>query len=140
MMRIKWRNILFDLMVITFTCILVTVILNEFRADRVPLIPPYMDNSLYREMKLSTFQQGEFKSSRCFIFDARPHELYQKNHLAGAVNFPASQFDFFYQLHLADAPPDVPIFIYGRTISRACDKELSYRLSLMGYKNVTVIL
>ena len=139
-MTIKWKKIFFDLMVIAFTGILVAVILNKFRADRVPLIPPYLDNSLYREMKLSTFQRGEFKSSRCFIFDARPHELYHKNHLTGAVNFPVSQFDFFCQLRLADAPPDVPIFIYGRTTSRAYDKELAYRLSLMGYKNVTVIL
>lgn len=139
-MTIKWKKIFFDLMVIAFTSIFVAVIVNKLRADGIPLIPPCLDNSLYREIKLSTFQRGEFKSSRCFIFDARPHELYQKNHLAGAVNFPVSQFDFFYQLRLADAPPDVPIFIYGKTISRAYDKELAYRLSLMGYKNVTVLL
>ncbi len=139
-MAIKWKTILFDLIIVTVAAILVAALVNGLRADRIPIIPPCMDKGFYQEMKLSTFQQKEINNSRCLIFDARPHELYQKNHLAKAMNFPVSQFDFFYNLHLADVPLDAPIFIYGGTVSQACDRELAYRLSLKGYKNVTVIL
>lgn len=138
-MTIKWKTIFFDLMIIMVTGILIAVVVNRIRADRIPMLPPYMDNSFYGEMKLSTFQQKEFKSSRCLIFDARPHKFYEKNHLTMAMNFPVSEFDFFYHLYLDHASKDVPIFVYGRTLSRAYDLELAHRLSLMGHKNVTVI-
>jgi len=139
-MAVKWKAVLFDLLIVTVAAILIAALVNGLRADRIPIIPPCMDKGFYQEMKMSAFAQGEIKNSRCFIFDARPHELYQKNHLPNAVNFPVSQFDFFYHLHLAEVPLDTPILVYGRTVSQVCDRELAYRLSLKGYKNVTVIL
>ncbi len=139
-MAIKWKLILFEMIIVTVATILVATLVNGLRADKVPMLPPYLDNSLYGEMKLSTFQQKEIINSNCLIFDARPHELYQKNHLANAKNFPVSQFDFFYNLHLTGVPLDTPIYIYGGTFSQAYNRELAYRLYLKGYKNVTVIL
>lgn len=134
-----WRRVFFDLMIIMCVGIFSGIIVNELRADGVPLLPSYLDSSFYQEMDLNTFKREKCKNARCLIFDARPHEFYEKDHLMGAVNFPPSQFDFFYDFYLADKPPDVLIFVYGRTVSRACDQELAYLLSLKGRKNVTVI-
>ena len=138
-MTIKWKIVFFDLIIVTVAAILIAVLVNGLRANRIPILPPCMDNGLYREMKMSAFEQEEIKNFRCFIFDARPHELYQKNHLTRAKNFPVSQFNFFYSFYLDDVPLDVPIFVYGRTLSYAYDRELAYRLSLMGHKDITVI-
>ncbi|MDI6790736.1 MAG: rhodanese-like domain-containing protein [Thermodesulfobacteriota bacterium] len=134
-----WRRVLVDLMIIMCVGIFSGIIVNELRADGIPLLPTYMDSSFHREMDLNAFKGAKCKNPRCLIFDARPHEFYEKDHLMGAVNFPPVQFDFFHGLYLADVPPDAPIFVYGRTISRACDRELAYLLSLKGHKNVTVI-
>ncbi len=138
-MTTNWKKILFDIIIILVSGIFIAALVNGLRADRIPIIPPCMDKGFYQEMKMSVFAQGKIENSRCFIFDARPHELYQKNHLPNAVNFPVLQFDFFYHFYLDNAPLDVPIFIHGKTLSNAYDRELAYRLSLMGYKNVTVI-
>jgi len=134
-----WKRVLFDLMIITCVGILSGIVVNELRADGIPLLPAYIDSSFHREMDLNAFKREKCKNSRCLVFDARPHEFYEKDHLMEAVNFPTAQFEFFYGLYLADAPPDTPIFVYGRTISRACDRELAYLLALKGHKNVTLI-
>lgn len=135
----KWKRLAVDIIIVLITSTIIAFSVNEIRKSKISLLPPHLYNSQYKEMKLSTFQQGDRKNSRCFIFDARPHELYQKNHLEGALNFPVTQFDFFYHFHLADEPLDVPIFVHGRTVSKAFDRELAYCLSSVGYKNITVL-
>ena len=135
----KWKKLSTDIIIILTTSTMIALLINELRENKIPLMPPYLNSNNYKEIPLGVFQRGDYKHSRCLIFDARPYKLYEKYHLTGALNFPVSQFDFFYHFHLDSAPPDVPIFVWGRTMSRAFDKELAYRLSLTGHKNVTVI-
>jgi len=135
----RWKRVLFDMIIILVISVFSAVTVNKLRTDSIPLLPPYIHDNFYKKMSLSLFQKEEFENSNRFFFDARPHELYEKNHFIGALNFPVSGFDFFYAFYLAHVSRDVPIFVYGRTLSHAYDLELSYCLYLKGYKNVTVI-
>jgi len=128
-----------DATIILLTAIVTAILINEQRRDNIPMLPACLNNKFYREIKLSTFTGRYCGDKTCLIFDARPHELYKKNRLEGSLNFPVSQFDFFYKLYLSDTPRDIPIFIYGRTTSQAFDCELAYRLATNGYKNIMVI-
>ncbi len=136
---VMWRNIWLDLTIIVAVAVCSGLAVNEIRAHGVPILPPSAEGGHYREMDLSAVRSELARNPRVVIFDARPHELYQKNHVAGALNFPVSQFDFFYDYYLGDAPSDTPIFVCGRTFSRALDQELAYRLSQKGHKNVTLL-
>jgi len=136
----KWKTLYIDIIIVLISSTIIALLFNEFRESKIPLFPQHLFSKQCSVMKLSAFQQVRYRNSQCLIFDARPHEFYKKNHMEGALNFPVSQFDFFYNFYLRDIPSDIPIFICGRTRSHASDKELAYHLSLMGYKNVTVIL
>lgn len=134
----KLKTILFEINIILAMVIFSALITNEIRADKLPLLPQYVMKSFYREMSLNDFQ-GELRHFQGFIFDARPHGLYQKDHQKFSKNFPITEFDFFYNFYLTNISPDSPIYIYGRTVSNAYDLELAHRLYLKGYRNITVL-
>jgi len=134
----KLKTILFEINIILVMVIFSALITNEIRADKLPLLPQYVMKSFYREMSLNDFQ-GDLRYFQGFIFDARPHGLYQKDHLKFSKNFPIIEFDFFCNFYLTNVSPDSPIYIYGRTVSNAYDLELAHRLYLKGYRNITVL-
>lgn len=136
----KWKRVLYDMIIIVLISVFSAIVVNNLRSDGIPLFPPYMHGNFYHKMSFDVFQKDMLKNHNRFIFDARPHEIYEKNHLSGALNFPVSGFDFFYDLYLANISRDVPIFIYGRTLSFAYDLELAYGLYLRGHKDIIVIL
>lgn len=132
----KW--IFFDLLIVFLVTVTSALVANEIRADGISLVPSYLEESCYKMAALSAFQ-NKMGNSSCLFFDARPHDSYEADHPSGALNFPASQFDFFYGFYLDDTKPDFPILIYGRTLSRRFDLELAHHLCLKGHKNVTVL-
>jgi hypothetical protein len=135
----KFKRIFFEIILILIVVIFSAFISNELRADKLPLLPYYVTNNFYHKISLNDFHQKEGNDFKGFIFDARPHTMYEKEHVTAAKNFPLSEFDFFYHFHLANVSPDTPIFIYGRTVSNAYDLELAYRLHIKGYRNITVL-
>lgn len=135
----KFKRNFFEIIFILIVVIVSAFISNELRADKLPLLPYYVTNNFYHEMRLNDFHQHEGNDFKGLIFDARPHSMYEKGHVTAAKNFSVSEFDFFYHFHLANVSPDTPIFIYGRTVSNAYDLELAYRLHIKGHKNITVL-
>jgi hypothetical protein len=136
----KFKRMFVEIVVILITVIVSAFIYNELRADKLPILPHYDKGGFYRTMSLNDFPYKEGKNFQGYIFDARPHALYEKEHLAPAKNFPVSEFDFFYPFYLTSATLDTPVFVYGRTLSNAYDLELAHRLFLKGFRNVTVLL
>jgi hypothetical protein len=134
----KLKTIIFEINIIFAMVIFSALVTNEIRADKLPLLPQYVMKSFYREISLNDFQ-GELRHFHGFIFDARPHGLYQKDHQKFSKNFPTAEFDFFYRFYLTNVSPDSPIYIYGRTVSNAYDLELAHRLYIKGYRNITVL-
>jgi hypothetical protein len=135
----KYLHLLLEIILIIIIVIVSALITNGLRADKIPLIPYYGTDTFYQTMTLNDFLQRDKKNLQVIMFDARPHALYKKDHVTLAKNFPVSEFDFFYHLYLANISQDIPIFIYGRTLSNAYDLELVYRLYRKGYKNITVL-
>ncbi|MEW6068128.1 MAG: rhodanese-like domain-containing protein [Nitrospirota bacterium] len=138
-MTIKWKKVAFDVIIIMVVAIFIGFLANELRANKVSLVPSHIKSLQYQTISINEFSQFQHTNFSGFIFDARPHNYYEKNHLPNSVNFPVSEFDFFYSLYLANVSIDTPIFIYGRTLSQTYDLELAHRLSLKGYRNITVI-
>ena len=134
------KRLFTDVIIIITLVFCSALIANELRADRLPLFPDYMNNHSYRTMDLSSLQQDDFKTLKGLLFDARPHELYEKDRYPNAKNFPVSRFDFFCDFYLLNVPTDIPVFIYGRTLSSAFDLELAYLLHRKGYTNITVLM
>ncbi|MEW6570417.1 MAG: hypothetical protein AB1390_04485 [Nitrospirota bacterium] len=138
-MSSKCKRIVIDLLIVLAICTSSAIAVNELRADKIPLLPAYLKNNFYQTVSLQEFLKDESFMSHCLLFDARPHMYYAKDSLTVAKNFPVTDFDFFYHLYLPEGSSDTPIFVYGRTLSRACDLELAHRLSLKGHKHIVIV-
>jgi rhodanese-related sulfurtransferase len=73
------------------------------------------------------------------LIDARPRELYDRQHIQGALNVPLSLFDVVYMMKLSQLDPARPVIVYGRTISRRYDDELAFRLKQRDHEDVKVL-
>jgi rhodanese-related sulfurtransferase len=63
------------------------------------------------------------------LVDARPPELFQQKHIAEAVNIPAPLFDVIYPMKLGRTlKPEQTVLVYGRTISKRYDEDVTQRL------------
>ena len=130
------KQVGFGLMMTALISIISGVIVNSIRQDSLPIVPEYLRNKSIKHM-MSLPPRAVI--SNVLLIDARPHYLFRKCHLPSAVNFPPDNFDFFYGLLLSEISKNRQLFILGRSYSRAYDKELAYRLFLLGHRDITVI-
>jgi len=91
----KFLHLLLEIILIIIVVIVSALITNELKADKIPLAPYYGADTFYHTMSLNDFLQREKNNLKVVMFDARPHALYKKDHVAAAKNFPVSEFDFF---------------------------------------------
>lgn len=73
------------------------------------------------------------------LIDARPQESFRAGHAAGAFNLTPALFDFLYGMRLAKVPPERPVLVYGRTVSRRYDEDVAHLLIKRGHKDVRVV-
>ncbi|MEW5771902.1 MAG: rhodanese-like domain-containing protein [Thermodesulfobacteriota bacterium] len=79
------------------------------------------------------------RDSGAVFVDARPAEFYARRHVKGAVNLPASLFDFVFAMRFSRLSPDTEIIVYGSTISRLYDEQVAFLLADRGLANVKVM-
>lgn len=79
------------------------------------------------------------ETRKAVIVDARPVEFYKQRHIAGAQNLPPALFDFVYMMRFSRLDPQLPVVVYGRTISRHYDEEIAFQLMQRGHQNVSVM-
>jgi rhodanese-related sulfurtransferase len=79
------------------------------------------------------------ESGQAVLIDARPQESFKLGHIAGAANLPPALFDFMYGMRLAKLPPERPVLVYGRTVSRLYDEAVADLLKKRGHKDVRII-
>ena len=131
-----WKRTILGLIVTIPFSIFTGIAGNTFREQPLPLFPEYLVNHSINHIDVHAGAMSEFRG---FLVDARPHPTYQKCYIPEAFNFPPDKFDFFYGMYFSHVSKEVPIFIYGRTYSRAFDEQLAHQLLLRGHKNVTVV-
>lgn len=76
---------------------------------------------------------------KAVLVDARPKELFDQQHIRGALNIPLALFDIMHMMKLGSLDPETPIIVYGRTISRLYDEEMAYRLKQRDHDRVVVL-
>lgn len=131
-----WKKVLLGLIIIVPVSVLIGITTNAFRGQGMPLIPQYMRGDVIKRIDTNNGGMGMFRG---LLVDARPNQLYKRCHIPEAFNFPPGEFNFFYGLYFSGVPKDVPLFIYGRTLSRAYDEQLANQLYLKGHHDVTVV-
>lgn len=80
------------------------------------------------------------KEGKAQIVDARPKPLFDQLRIAGAKNLEPKLFDFSYDLALGEVDLDVPVIVYGRTISKRYDEAVAAKLAARGHETVSVVL
>jgi len=79
------------------------------------------------------------ESGQAVLIDARPQESFKVKHIEGATNVPSALFDFMYGMRLAKLPPEKPVLVYGRTVSRLYDETVADLLKKRGHKDVRIL-
>lgn len=131
-----WKRIAVGLAIIIPVSVISGLAANALREHPLPLFPAYLQNHNIKRFDVHGGMMGRFRG---LLIDARPNHLFQECQIPEAFNFPPGKFDFFYGLYLSNISKEVPIFIYGRTYSRAFDEDLADQLFQRGYKDITVV-
>ena len=134
-----WKRVVLGLLIVIPVSVISGIAANAFREQGIALVPEYMRNRSLWHIKHIALDSESAEGLEGLLVDARPNHLYEDCHAPEASNFPPGKFDFFYGLRFSGISKKQPIFVYGRTYSRAYDEELAYRLSLKGHRNITVV-
>ena len=67
----------------------------------------------------------DYRRGQTLIVDAMPGNFYRKRHIKGAVNMPMVLFDIVYLINFAEVDMAKKIVVYGNTISRPYDLEIT---------------
>jgi len=74
------------------------------------------------------------------IVDARPPEIYSQEHIADAVNVPATLFEIVFKMKLARLlTPQTTVVVYGRNISKRYDELVAYQLLARDHEQVRIL-
>lgn len=112
---------------------------NFLRKDGIPLLPEYLWSEAQEKIKSADVENGQIEILGGVLVDARPNNLYRQCHAEGALNLPLENFDFFYGLRFSNISIDEPVFIYGRSLSRAYDQQVAHRFVEKGHSNITIV-
>lgn len=128
----------FDCVLILLLAMTVGVLFNIAAPQGIPLV----QESMLRPAPAGIHPVEALKiteKNEAILVDARPKELFDQQHIRGAINVPLSLFDVVYMMKLSQLEPDQSIIVYGRTISRRYDDELAFRLKQRDHENVKVL-
>ncbi len=131
-----WKRIAVGLAIIIPVSVISGITANALREQRLAFFPEYLWDHNIKRFDVHCGIMGQFRG---LLIDARPNHLFQECHIPEAFNFPPAKFDFFYGLCLSNTSKEVPIFICGRTYSRAFDEHLAHELFQRGHRDITVV-
>lgn len=119
---------------------------NHVRTNCLPLVGDWSPEArLVTESGDSlviSFQDAEamyFANSAIFL-DARPPDLYEEGHIAGALNLPWDEFDTRFQEILQNYSPETNFITYCDGEGCGLSRELAQAMSALGYSNVKVLV
>lgn len=97
------------------------------------------DATLYQ---LITFEQAQkmHAEGRALFADARPIVAYEQGHIPGALHLDPHEMDRWIDSLMANTPPDTPIVAYCEGINCQLSRELSEKLTWMGFEEVYYVV
>ena len=134
-----------QIIVITITSIVLSLILNVVRPDGIPLLAKELavaeeieyDAATEPRLLAITLEQALDLYQKGTVFvDAREPEYYQEGHIRGAWNFP-----FFLELVFkldSLQGKDAPLVIYCSGDECGSSEDLAYELQAEGFNNLLV--
>lgn len=126
-----------DFALVFVLALLLGLIFNSSNPAGVDLVPAVWSRPLAEA--IDPGQAALRREAGAVLVDARPAGLYAQKHIKGAVNLPASLFDFVYAMRFSSLPPDTEIIVCGRTVSRLYDQQVALLLKDRGQANVKVL-
>lgn len=139
-------NAFWQSLAILIVALLVGLIGNQFRSDRLPLT----GNWAAREQATSpagnsltiSLDDAEvlFFTGAAVFLDARSPDLYQLGHIQGAYNLPWEDFQSRFDEVMANIPPQTTIITYCDGGGCSLSHELALALLDKGYPDVKVLV
>lgn len=114
------------------------LLFNYTSPQSLPLLPETWFRAPMPTVGLSEARKL-VEEGRALLIDARPKELYDQEHIQGAINVPLALFDLLYMMKIARLPSDTAVIVYGRTMSRHYDEEVAHRLKRRDREYVRVL-
>ncbi len=127
-----------DLCTIVLVSSLLALLFNFANPSGIPVLPPLLFSDPPPTVSAPA-ARGRLAVQNAVLVDARPEEFFRELRLAGALNVPATLFDFVYAMRLADLDPERPVIVYGNTVSMRYDAQVAGRLSDLGHMQVFVL-
>lgn len=122
--RFRWADLLGMVIIAT----VLALAFNASSPHGIALVPESLFQNPAPRVDVLT-AQGMLARGEAVLVDARPPELFNRKHIAGAVNIPAALFDVIFPMKLGPAlTPGQIVLVYGRTVSKHYDEELAQRL------------
>jgi putative oxidoreductase len=128
--QVKLRQISwFDYLLILGLSLVLALVFNLYNDNQIPLVYSVTTAAGVEEISLEQAVELHRKNQAIFV-DARKSNFYEQTRIKGAMNLPVLFFDlqypmFQFMLEQEEVPKDLPLVVYGGTISRRFDKELA---------------
>lgn len=139
---IIWRRALLQACSVGLLAIAIGMVVNQFRADRLPLIGDWSpEGRLAKDMVITLDEARRFCESRSAIFvDARSLEDYREGHILCARNLPLKDVDERFDSAMAGINLEETIIVYCDGEECSLSEELAKELFFRGYENVKVLV
>ena len=140
--QVKLRQLSwFDYVLMLGLSLVLSLIVNIYNDNRIPLIHGWGEKNLVPEISLNQAQEMYRKNQAIFV-DARKSAFYSQQHIKDATNLPVILFDLMYpmfQFMVAQEGQDKTLIVYGGTFSRRMDLDMARLLKNKGLERVVVL-
>ncbi|MBI5579688.1 MAG: rhodanese-like domain-containing protein [Deltaproteobacteria bacterium] len=127
-----------DMLLMAILSAVLALAFNYSSPNGIPVVPEAVFQEQAPRVDVLTAHELLTRGEAVLV-DARPPELFQQKHIAEAVNIPAPLFDVIYPMQLGRTlKPEQTVFVYGRTISKRYDEDVTQRL-LQRHDHVRVL-
>ena len=128
-----------EAVVITVVVVVTAFIVNFTRDERIPLIA---DADFFRiqtnaEFMVAADARGHFEAGTAIFIDAREADLYEAEHIEGAMNLPSTSGDVHTLAYMVPADPDLICYSAAATERQA--GVVADKLLEIGFEKVYVL-
>jgi rhodanese-related sulfurtransferase len=136
------KRVIFEVVVIALLSICLSIGVNGFRPDGLPLMPGSTSqsptNPASENVRSISIEQAilKYREGKALFADARSPEDYAAGHIKGALNLPEQQEDQWLNAIVTDEEPDRLIITYCDGQHCPLAQRLAQELHQAGFDNV----
>jgi rhodanese-related sulfurtransferase len=136
------KRVIFEVVVIALLSICLSVAVNSFRSDGLPLIPGSPGHSpanpANENVRPISIEQAilKYREGKALFADARSAKDYAAGHIKGAVNLPEQETDRWLNKIIMKEEADRLIITYCDGQHCPLAQRLAQKLYLAGFENV----